>query len=133
MSYPEPCVGALILNKKDEIFLIKSPKWDSQYIIPGGHIEIGETMEEALKREIKEETNMEIEIIRLIDIFDGIFPDTYSQRKHLILIDFLCRRIGGEIQLQAEEAESYIWIDPKEAIKLPDILDTAKELIERYI
>lgn len=52
-KYPEPIVGALIFNNKDEIFLMKSHKWEGKYVIPGGHIELGETIEEALKREVK--------------------------------------------------------------------------------
>ena len=46
-KYPEPAVGALILNSEGEIFLMKSHKWHEQYVIPGGHIELGETIEEA--------------------------------------------------------------------------------------
>ncbi|ADL12770.1 NUDIX hydrolase [Acetohalobium arabaticum DSM 5501] len=55
MKYPEPTVGAVIFNPDDEILLCKSNKWDNKYVIPGGHIELGERMEKALIREIKEE------------------------------------------------------------------------------
>ena len=133
-SYPEPCVGALILNDDGEIFLVSSPKWDGRYIIPGGHVEIGETMEQALKREIMEETNMGIEIVRLIHVFDGIFPKEYSRKKHLLLLDFLCRRTSDdELILQKEEADSYIWIRPEQALELDNILASTKELIGIYL
>ena len=59
-KYPEPTVGALIFNQEKEIFLMTSPKWKGKYVIPGGHIEMGEEIEQALRREIKEETNLNI-------------------------------------------------------------------------
>ena len=59
-QYPEPTVGALIFNQADKILLIKSHKWHNQYVVPGGHIELGETMEDALRREIEEETGLSI-------------------------------------------------------------------------
>jgi len=46
-KYPEPRVGALIFNSKGEIFLMKSHKWNNKYCIPGGHVELGEIMENA--------------------------------------------------------------------------------------
>ena len=70
-QYTEPVVGPLIFNDENEILLIKSPKFNGKYIVPGGHIEIGETMEEALKREIKEETNLDIKDIEFFMIQEG--------------------------------------------------------------
>ena len=50
--YPEPTVGALIINNKKEILLVKSHKWlNNKYSVPGGHVEIGESFEEAIIRE----------------------------------------------------------------------------------
>lgn len=60
MKYPEPTVGAVIFNPDNKILLCKSHKWDHKYVIPGGHIELGEKMEEALKREILEENEVTI-------------------------------------------------------------------------
>jgi len=59
-KYPEPTVGALIFNSKDQLFLMKSHKWRDNYVVPGGHIELGETLKDALIREVKEETNLDI-------------------------------------------------------------------------
>ena len=72
-QYPEPTVGALIFNNKNEVLLIKSNKWDDNYVIPGGHIELGEDMETALKREILEETALNIYDIELISLDQSIF------------------------------------------------------------
>jgi|APHM01.1.fsa_nt_gi NUDIX domain. len=48
-EYPEPVTGALILNEDDDVFLMKSPKWDDQWVVPGGHVEKGETIENVSK------------------------------------------------------------------------------------
>ena len=55
-QFPEPTVGALVFNPEGKILLIKSYKWTGKYVISGGHIELGESIEQALKREVKEET-----------------------------------------------------------------------------
>ncbi len=58
MKYPVPVVGAVIINPDNKILLCKSHKWNDEYVIPGGHIELGEKMEEALEREILEEDGL---------------------------------------------------------------------------
>ena len=64
-QYPEPTVGALIFNLEGKLFLMRSHKWRGQYAVPGGHIELGETMEQALRREVKEETNLDLSLIHI--------------------------------------------------------------------
>ena len=59
----EICVGAFIQNTKGEIFLMRSPKWGGRLVVPGGHIEYGEQIEEAFRREVKEETNDDVEML----------------------------------------------------------------------
>ena len=49
-QYPEPTVGALVFNAQGQLFLMRSHKWKGKYVIPGGHIELGETMVDALRR-----------------------------------------------------------------------------------
>ena len=58
-KYPSLVAAAFILNKKGEVFLVRAPHWSNKLVIPGGHIEMGESAEETTVREIKEETNLE--------------------------------------------------------------------------
>ncbi len=110
MNYPEITVGAVIFNSDNKLLLCKSHKWQNQYVIPGGHIESGEPMEVALKREIREETGLEIYDIRLIGIKESIYSPTFYEKKHFIFLDYLCKTATHEVRLN-DEAEEYAWID----------------------
>lgn len=114
MPYPEPTVGAVIFNPDGKLLLCKSDKWNNQYVIPGGHIELGEKMEEALRREIREETGLEVYDITLISLKESVFSDTFHEKKNFIFIDFTCKTDSYEVILN-DEAQEYRWI------KLSDI------------
>jgi len=117
-KYPEPTVGALIFNPEDKLFLMTSPKWKGKYVIPGGHIEVGETIEEALKREIKEETNLDIFNIKFVSIQEFIFGKEFHQRKHFIFLDYACRTKSKDVVLN-NEGKNYVWVSLEEALSLP--------------
>lgn len=113
MQYPEPTVGAVIFNPDNKILLCKSHKWGNKYVIPGGHIELGEKMEEALRREILEETGLEICDIRLISLKESIYSNTFHEKKHFIFIDYICKTDSYNVTLN-EEAQEYKWVDMSE-------------------
>ncbi len=114
-SYPEPVVGALIFNKDGNLFLMRSHKWKDRWIIPGGHVELGETMEDALKREVKEETGMDIYDIQFLCIQETIFDEVFYKKKHFIMIDFVCRTNDYNAVLN-EEAQEYRWVSVDDAL-----------------
>jgi nucleoside triphosphatase len=58
--FPEPTVGALIFNPEGKLLLVQTHKWKGKFTIPGGHVELGESLQTALEREIREETNLEL-------------------------------------------------------------------------
>jgi nucleoside triphosphatase len=130
-QYPEPTVGGLIFNPAGKLFLMKSHKWLGKYVVPGGHIELGESLEEALRREVKEETNLEIEEIEFLCFQEFIYDDSFWERSHFIFFDFACKMKSGEVRLN-EEAEEYVWIEPEKAFMLP--LDGyTRRAIEEYL
>ncbi|SCY56171.1 NUDIX domain-containing protein [Alkaliphilus peptidifermentans] len=113
MKYPEPTVGAIIFNPDNKILLCKSHKWNDKYIIPGGHIEMGESMEDALRREILEETGLEIYDINLISIKESVYNKAFHEKKHFIFIDYICKTDSYNVTLN-EEAQEYKWVDLSE-------------------
>ncbi|MDZ7673070.1 MAG: NUDIX domain-containing protein [Halanaerobiales bacterium] len=110
MIYPEATVGAVILNSNNKVLICKSNKWNQKYVIPGGHIEAGEKMEEALRREVREETGLEIYNIKLLGISESIYSKSFKNQKHFIFIDFLCHSDSIEVELN-DEAQAYEWIN----------------------
>lgn len=117
-QYPEPTVGALIFNAQDKLFLMRSHKWKGKYVIPGGHIELGETMLDALGREIKEETHLDIRDIEFVCFQEFIHDDRFWQHRHFIFFDYACRTDSTEVVLN-HEAQEYIWIDLDRAEEVP--------------
>ena len=100
-DYPErPFVGVgAVIWKNDKVLLVrrgKAPRFD-EWSIPGGAQHIGETLEQALLREIKEETDLSVTLAGLIDVVDGIIPDGDGKiRNHYTLVDYAVTWQSGE-------------------------------------
>ncbi len=130
--YPEPTVGGFILNPNGEVLLCHSKKWRDYYTIPGGHIELGERIEEALKREVKEEVGLDVEPVRLLLMQEAIYSEQFHKRRHFIFLDFLCKSKSNEVQVDNQEIQSYFWVKPRKALKMR--VDTfTKRLLEEYL
>lgn len=128
--YPEPVVGAFIINNEGKIFLMKSKKWSDKYVIPGGHIEIGETIEEALHREIKEETNLDIENPEFICLWEFIDGKEFYDKRHMLFLNYLVKSTSSEVSLN-DEGQEYVWVTKIEAMELP-LESYTKMTLEKY-
>jgi nucleoside triphosphatase len=115
--YPEPTVGALIFDTEDRLFLMKSHKWSGSYVVPGGHVELGETLEAALCREVAEETGLTIHDIRFVGVQEFIYDPAFWQPRHFIFFDYACRTNETKVRLN-DEAEEYVWATADEALRL---------------
>lgn len=127
----EVVIGVLIYNNKDEIFLAKMSKWKNKWCVIGGHLELGETFEECAKREAKEETNMDIENIKLVNVQESVFSDEFHDKRHMIFVDFSAKAKSYYIKLN-EELQEYKWVNPKNALEL-DINDATRKFIEDFM
>ena len=112
-------VAGLVSNDQGEILLVKSPWRGWEY--PGGLIEPGETFQEALHREIREESGVEVEITGFVGICKNI-------ERNIVNIDFTCRYTGGELTT-SEESTEVMWATPEEAMKLITFPLTKKRLL----
>jgi nucleoside triphosphatase len=129
-QYPEPTVGALIFSPEGKLFLMRSHKWKGRYVLPGGHIELGERMTEALKREVKEETNLSIRDLDFICFQECIYDERFWQRRHFIFFDYACQTEDTDVRLNSE-AQEYVWVALDEIADLPVEHYTAV-VIEEY-
>ena len=130
-KYPKPTVGALISNPEGKVLLIKSRKWGDRYVIPGGHIELGEKIEDALRREIKVETRMDIHDIEFFLLQEFIFDETFWKKRHFLFMDHVCKTKSKEVRLD-QEGQEYVWVHPEEALELP-VEPYTRRMIEKYI
>ena len=113
-TYPErPIVGVgVVVFRGGDVLLIKraKPPVSDRWSIPGGAQEIGETVREAARREVAEETGVEIEIVGLVDVVDGITRDPDGRaRYHYTLVDFAARWLSGEARA-ASDAAAVRWV-----------------------
>jgi nucleoside triphosphatase len=129
--YPEPTVGALILNSRDEVLLTRSHKWRDKYVIPGGHIELGERMEDALRREIAEETGLAIRDIEFIGYQEFVYDGAFWKKRHFIFFDYVCRTDSVQVTLN-DEAQEYVWVSLERALALP-VEPYTRSTIETYL
>ena len=135
-KYPDrPYVGVGAVIEAEGKVLIVKRKYDplaGQWSLPGGGVELGETLEESIVREMLEETGLDIEVGPVIEVFDRITRDDDGGVKyHFVLVDYLCWPVGGELRASSDVADAR-FVDPSE---LPhyNLTKKANEVIARAL
>ncbi|HJY86113.1 MAG TPA: NUDIX hydrolase [Candidatus Acidoferrales bacterium] len=106
-EYPEQPVvgvgGVVICEGRALLVRRGSEPLKGQWSIPGGTLELGETIEEGVRRELAEETGLEVRVLELIEVFERIFPERPDKpahargpQYHFVILDYLCERVDGE-------------------------------------
>jgi nucleoside triphosphatase len=129
-KYPEPTVGALIIRPDGKLFLMRTHKWRDKWCVPGGHVDLGETVENAVIREVKEETNLDVHDLEFICYQESIYDEAFWKSRHFIFIDFSCKTDSTDVILN-DEAQEHAWIGFDELDTLP-IESYTLNLISRY-
>ncbi|MFH1454116.1 MAG: NUDIX hydrolase [Armatimonadota bacterium] len=120
----------VVLIKDDKILLIKQAKYDKEYwLTPGGGMDFGESIKDVAKREIKEETNLDIELKKFLFLWESIYPDG---GKHVLNLFFMGDILGGELKLGGENNLvdlKYFSFDELKDIKFyPPVIDKIIEI-----
>jgi mutator protein MutT len=124
-------VGALIFEDGN-ILLVERGKepLKGYWSIPGGIVETGEKLEDAVRREVVEETGLDVEPYCMFEIFERIMPDGEGKPEyHYVLMDYLCRRIGGE-PTAASDASRVEWV-PEQNLRHYRLTEGTLSVIER--
>jgi 8-oxo-dGTP diphosphatase len=127
-------VGAVIEDDKDRILLVKHKKerggyWQGKWICPGGELGFGEAIKDGIKREIKEETNVEVELVTPLVPFDRIVKVDEGASLHIIYIDYVASLIGGELKIGSDVGEA-LWVEKQ---SLPTMWQELHEDTQRLL
>jgi ADP-ribose pyrophosphatase YjhB (NUDIX family) len=117
-EYPEhPVVGVGAVVVRDGKALIVKRAHEprkGEWSLPGGLLELGESLQDAVRREIKEETSLDIEVGPLIETFDRVHRDDHGKiRYHFVIVDYVCWPNGGEA-VPGSDAEGVAWVSAGE-------------------
>ncbi|TBH20161.1 NUDIX domain-containing protein [Thermus thermamylovorans] len=127
--YPIPTVGALV-EQAGRVLLVRTAKWRGLWGVPGGKVEWGEGLEEALRREFREEVGLELRGVRLALVQEAIFSEEFHKPIHMLLFNYFA--LGeGEVR-PGEEILEWAWVEPGAGLAFP--LNTfTRRLLERYL
>jgi len=133
-EYPDrPIVGVggvIVDNGKVLLVRRRYEPLKGHWSLPGGMVEIGETLEAALTRELLEETGLAVDVGPVIEVFDRITPDEdHRIRYHFVLIDYLCWTGGGALRA-GSDVDAAIWADPDNLAEY-SLTDKATSVIRR--
>jgi len=135
-DYPEhPLVGVgAVIVDHNGVLLVKrgQPPLKDRWSLPGGMVELGETVREAIAREVLEETALRVDVGSLLGVFDRVVRDDSGRiQYHYVLVDFLCSPRSGELKAAGDAVDAR-WFARDELAGLKLAADTQK-LIEDAI
>jgi 8-oxo-dGTP diphosphatase len=113
-DYPErPIigVGAVIVRDRQALLVRRNTEpLKGEWSVPGGVLELGEKLREGVRREVLEETGLQVEPGVVLEVFDSIFSDDQGRTQyHYVLIDYLCRVVGGEA-IAGDDVSAVQWV-----------------------
>jgi ADP-ribose pyrophosphatase YjhB (NUDIX family) len=117
-SYPDRPfvgVGAVVVDGNAGRVLLVKRRFEpaaGQWSLPGGAVDVGETLAASVARELQEETGLEVEVGPVIEVFDRIIHDAEGRvQYHYVLVDYVCRPVGGRLAAASDVAD-VAWADP---------------------
>jgi 8-oxo-dGTP diphosphatase len=114
-DHPVVAVGAVIVRDGRALIVKRAhePR-QGEWSLPGGLLELGESLEEAVRREVKEETSLDVDVGAIVETFDRVHRDQAGRiRYHFVIVDYVCRASGGEAR-PGSDAAAVAWVTAAE-------------------
>lgn len=126
-------VGAVVVHEGRALVVRRAKEpLKGEWSIPGGAVELGETLREAAAREALEETGLIVEAGEVLEVFDSILRDPAGHTQyHYVLVDFRCRPLGGELRAASDVSDAR-WITEDELPPL-HLTETAQRVIRKAL
>jgi 8-oxo-dGTP diphosphatase len=132
-EHPLVGVGALIFTRRRGPILLVERAGEplkGYWSLPGGLVETGERLEDAVRREVLEETGLEVTPARRFDIFERIMLDQHGQAEyHYLLVDYVCKVVGGKLR-PGDDVSRVEWVR-RANLRRYQITEGTREVIER--
>lgn len=133
-DYPEhPLigVGAVVVQRGRALLVRRDTEpLRGEWSVPGGMLELGEKLRDGVRREVLEETGLEVEPGEVLDVFDSIFADATGRTQyHYVLIDYLCRPLAGEARAGSDVSDVR-WVSA-EALPALNLRDSIEQVVRK--
>jgi 8-oxo-dGTP diphosphatase len=132
-DHPLVGVGGVVIHRRRVLLIRRGCEpLKGQWSLPGGMLELGEQLEDGVRRELKEETGLEVEPLALLAVFDRIMrggPDGQRVRYHYVIVDYVCRRKRGRL-VPASDVLDARWVRPED-LPLYQLTDKATSVIRQ--
>jgi 8-oxo-dGTP diphosphatase len=132
-DHPLVGVGGVVIHRHRVLLIRRGCEpLKGQWSLPGGMLELGEQLEDGVRRELKEETGLEVEPLALLAVFDRIMPggpDGQRVRYHYVIVDYVCRRKRGRL-VPASDVLDARWVRPED-LPLYQLTDKATSVIRQ--
>ena len=128
-------VGALVVNPQAEVLIVRTTKWCGTWGVPGGKLDWGESLEEALLREFREEVALDLEQVRFALLQEAILDPQFHVPAHFVLVNYYAFS-ASSLVVPNEEIVEWAWVPPEQALTFPLNHFTERlvsDCIERHI
>ena len=115
---PRCTVGAVVVNPNAEVLFVRTTKWRGTWGVPGGKLDWGESLQEALLREFREEVALDLEQVRFALLQEAILDSQFHVPAHFVLVNYYAFSASTQV-VPNEEIVEWVWLPPEQALGFP--------------